>query len=351
MNAIPAGLESDESDDEYGYNQYTFPSSSVASNNNQYCSDEAHNQDQMSTNVESNGLSTNDTINNKQEDDNETNTDNDEHFDWSTIVQNTTYDPWKEKKIDDGDNQDDNNRPLDFEGKTIREIEEYRKLHKNNNSDEDEDVEYKLYGDIELFLTSIDEDGLEKLFRQHKVTFSQLLQFEEQDLINVGIDKVGDRKKILEAIDLIHASKWEPTCLSDLTSRDLLTSPGIYIVLNDINKHMEYIGASLSYIYFRLEKNPAILELGKDFVGIEKISSELKDLVKTSRTTYMDMIRLNNHLAKFRDNPTFLPPDYVYREVKLRSPSPGKSKIICCTLIVSLATVFALKFAFSRIRC
>lgn len=180
-----------------------------------------------------------------------------------------------------------------------------------NDSDIDNDENVKIYGDLELFLSAILEDDLIDVFKNHKVTLSQLLQFDEQDLINVGLGKVGDRKKVLDTIAQVHATKWEPTSFGDLTSRDILTGPGIYIVLNDINKHMEYIGASFSYLSLRLHKNPAILELGKDFVDVRKIKSELEDLIATSKTTYKEIIRLNNQLGEFTQDPIYLPANYI----------------------------------------
>lgn len=179
------------------------------------------------------------------------------------------------------------------------------------DSDSEDDDPDLVYQDLELFLKAIDEIQLIEKFRKHKVNLGQLLDFDEQDLINCGVDLVGERKKILTNTGQMHAEKWVPTSLHDLTSKTLLTAPGIYIALNDINKHIEYIGVTFRYLRRCMRTKPQILELGKDYVGIHKIVSELDDMLRTSKTTYALLKELKHQVGGLADKPEYQPPNHI----------------------------------------
>lgn len=181
---------------------------------------------------------------------------------------------------------------------------------------EDKDSEYEdqddlIYGDLQLFFHAINEPQLAQNFVDQKVTLGQLLAFEEKDLINCGVEFVGDRKKILEHIAQWHSDQWLPTSMHDLTSKSVLTSPGFYIVLNDINKHFEYIDASFRFMRRQIEMKPKILELGKDYCGVKKVLSELDDLTQTYTKMSNSIKLLHKELSKHADKPSMQPPNLI----------------------------------------
>lgn len=180
-----------------------------------------------------------------------------------------------------------------------------------NSDSEDEDAQNIVYQDMQLFFHAIGEFQLIELFLKNKVTLGQLLEFDEQDLINCGVELVGDRKKILANTGQMHCEKWMPSSLQDLTTKSLLSSPGIYIALNDINKHIEYIGVTLKYLRRRLQSNPEILELGKDFVGVTKVSSELEDLMKTIKSTHDQALAFDRQIRKHLCDPKLRPANHI----------------------------------------
>lgn len=188
-------------------------------------------------------------------------------------------------------------------------VDEYEKSDFDSDS-EDDDADL-IYQDLELFLKAVDLTHLVEKLRSHKVTLGQLLDFDEQDLINCGIEFVGERKKILTNIGQMHAEKWVPTSLHDLTDKTLLTSPGIYIALNDINKHLEYIGVTFRYLRRYIRYRPHILELGKDYVGVHKIAAELEDILKTSKTTHIHLKALENLIRGVKRRAEYQPPNHI----------------------------------------
>lgn len=182
----------------------------------------------------------------------------------------------------------------------------------NPESDSDsEDDDQIIFQDLQLFFHAMNEPQLAENFIKHRVTLGQLLLFEEQDLINCGIDLVGDRKKILASTGKVHGEKWVPSSLHDLTQETLLTSPGIYVTLNDVNKHLEYIGITFKYLRRRIQSVPSILELGKDYVGVGKISTEIKDLLVTSASMHSQLKALDRKIKDYTKDPTLQPANHI----------------------------------------
>lgn len=194
-------------------------------------------------------------------------------------------------------------------------LESRRRMNgQNDESDSENGDNDIIFEDMQLFFHAIGEPQLIEKFLRNKVTLGQLLEFEEQDLINCGVELVGDRKKILANTAQMHCEKWSPSSLHDLTGKSLLSSPGIYIALNDINKHIEYIGVTFRYLKRKLQKQPDLLELGKDYVGIAKVVSELEDVIKTSRSTHNHAHSLRRELGKFVKDATFRPANHIDKE-------------------------------------
>lgn len=215
------------------------------------------------------------------------------------------------------------NAPID----TFRNYDE----ELNSDSDEEQDMEFQ---DMQLFMHAINEPQLVDHFLKNRVTLGQLLEFNEEDLINCGVELVGDRKKILANIGQMHSEKWQPSSLQELTAKSFLSSPGIYIALNDINKHIEYVGVTFKYIKRRLEEKPDILELGKDYVGVSKISSEIEDLLKTSKTTYAQLKSLEKEVSKHLTDPVKRPANHI--DAKYVAKARMRRRIVP-TLVVTLA--------------
>lgn len=199
------------------------------------------------------------------------------------------------------------------------------------NSDSDTEEKDMIFQDMQLFMHAIGEPQLVEHFLKQKITLGQLLEFNEQDLINCGVELVGDRKKILENTGQMHCEKWMPASLQDMTSKSLMSSPGYYIALNDINKHIEYIGVTFKYLRRRLEEQPELLELGKDYVGVAKVASELEDLLKTTKTTYAQLRGLNREVGKHLKDPVKRPANHM-DEASLRR-TKMRQKFVPITII------------------
>lgn len=186
----------------------------------------------------------------------------------------------------------------------------------NEPDDDDDDSDFGLdhnviFDDLQLFFHSIDEPQFIDKFVEQKVTLKSLLELNEDDLVKCGIELVGDRKKILDHIAELHSGPWVPTSLHDMTAKSMLTSPGYYITLNDVNRHQAYIGALFIFMARKLTEDPDLLTYGKDYVGIKKVISEAEDLRVTCVETINKLERLMGHLYKHSDEPIYQPTNFI----------------------------------------
>lgn len=196
-------------------------------------------------------------------------------------------------------------------GTQSKDQNEKEDTNEDKDSDDENDAPDIIFDDMQLFCHTIGEPQLVDKFLHHKVTLGQLMNFDENDLINCGIELVGERKKILASTVQMHNEKWMPSSLNDPTGRGLFSSPGYYIALNDINKHLEYIGVTVRYLKRRLQTSPEIMELGKDFVGVTKVASEIDDLLKTSKTTHLNILSLGRQVNKHVSDPILKPAFHI----------------------------------------
>ena len=66
-----------------------------------------------------------------------------------------------------------------------------------------------ILGDLEMFLVGLHLMELIPVFQDHKIEFTQLLSLTDADLQQMGVTKVGSRKKILNGILEVHKMEWK----------------------------------------------------------------------------------------------------------------------------------------------
>lgn len=246
----------------------------------------------------------------------------------------------------DGVTETEKRIPVDQQAKITNKVlskdEDEKKSDNADPDSEDDDAPDVIFDDMQLFCHTIGEPQLVDKFLHHKVTLGQLMNYDEEDLVNCGIELVGDRKKILSSTVQMHNEKWMPSSLNDPNGRGLFSSPGYYIALNDINKHIEYIGVTIRYLKKRLQKNPEIMELGKDFVGVAKVASELDDLLKTSKATHSHMLSLGRQVKRHVDDPNMKPAynidESFLRKQKLKRVIMGPA-VVTATAAVAIYVI------------
>lgn len=85
----------------------------------------------------------------------------------------------------------------------------------------------KIYGDLETLLMGI-KGGQKYIqnFKQHRVDLFQFLCLSEDDLKEIGVDSVGVRKSILQALSELSKQEWTKSSLPTIKLKD--KQKGIY---------------------------------------------------------------------------------------------------------------------------
>uniref|UniRef100_K1REN2 Ankyrin repeat, SAM and basic leucine zipper domain-containing protein 1 n=1 Tax=Magallana gigas TaxID=29159 RepID=K1REN2_MAGGI len=120
-----------------------------------------------------------------------------------------------------------------------------------------------IYGELELFLTGLGLNHLVQLFQEQQVDFDMFLRMTDEDLIKMGIQQIGVRKKILDGIHMVHKREWEkeslPTVKYNKKMRQVCVE-AVAIAAN-ISKHIKYLGSTIHYIADQVTGNSSVLEI------------------------------------------------------------------------------------------
>ena len=65
------------------------------------------------------------------------------------------------------------------------------------------------YSEVDNILLAVNANEYLQVFKNHQVDLPEFLLLDEDDLIKIGVEKVGLRKKILDVIADMHKRQWE----------------------------------------------------------------------------------------------------------------------------------------------
>ena len=83
------------------------------------------------------------------------------------------------------------------------------------------------YSEVDNILLALEATDYISAFKEHRIDLQEFLLLNEADLITIGIEKVGLRKKMLEVIVDMHKREWEKSSVPKITPRD--KQQGIYL--------------------------------------------------------------------------------------------------------------------------
>ena len=87
------------------------------------------------------------------------------------------------------------------------------------------------YSDIDTILSAVSAQEYCSLFEEHNIDLAEFLVLNEVDLVEIGVDKVGVRKRLLTVIADMNKREWEKSSLPKINPRH--KQRGIYISLPD----------------------------------------------------------------------------------------------------------------------
>ncbi|XP_053378244.1 ankyrin repeat, SAM and basic leucine zipper domain-containing protein 1-like [Mercenaria mercenaria] len=182
------------------------------------------------------------------------------------------------------------------------------------------------YGDLELFLCGLDLSYLVDVVRGHQIDFSTFLRLTEEDLVKMGIDKLGVRKKILDGIHSVHKKEWEKSSLPQLQYNKQISCAEALAVVANISKHTKYITSTVGFLQDQIKSNPKILDQLQDGTGPKQLFQHTQDTLRNVSSLEKQFQSLKIHLQKTLENGNYNPPDLLDKDspckLKRRSRLP-----------------------------
>ncbi|KAF0300080.1 Ankyrin repeat, SAM and basic leucine zipper domain-containing protein 1 [Amphibalanus amphitrite] len=155
-----------------------------------------------------------------------------------------------------------------------------------------------VFGELEMVLSGLELQHLIPLFHAHNVSFVTFLRFTDDDLDRMKIEKVGERRKILDGIREIHQREWERSSLPTLHYNKYLTCPDAVGLMMNVSRHIRLIHASVGYLRDQIQARPRILELGQDTAGVTSLADTTAETSRHLRGLYQELKFLSLHLKK-----------------------------------------------------
>ena len=130
----------------------------------------------------------------------------------------------------------------------------------------------KKYTEMENVLLGLDMRELVPMFRDHKVGLEEFLLMREDDMLRMGVDKVGSLKRLLVGQAEIHKADWAKSSLPPVATDHrreglMLNTPTATAMMANISQHARYMKANIGFIRLQLrEHGERLLSAGGDLV-------------------------------------------------------------------------------------
>ena len=135
---------------------------------------------------------------------------------------------------------------------------------------------------MEKALTNAGLSHLHKYIVNHKIDLETFLMLREEDMMRLGVEEVGDVKRLMICQAELHKEEWRSCSLPSLTAQkgweglmiNMVTA--INMVAN-ISQHARLMDKNVQYIRQQLnDHNQRLLSTGSDIVSPEKLEHQLQ---------------------------------------------------------------------------
>lgn len=187
-----------------------------------------------------------------------------------------------------------------------------------------------IYGELELFLTGLGLNHLVQLFQEQQVDFDMFLRMTDEDLIKMGIQQIGVRKKILDGIHMVHKREWEKESLPTVKYNKKMSCVEAVAIAANISKHIKYLGSTIHYIADQVTGNSSVLEI-QDGATPKQLQKHCEETLANVELLQKELDRLSSRLQKVFQKRNVDPPDLV------TSPKRRKSRVNYKRVLVASA--------------
>ncbi|CAH1782951.1 unnamed protein product [Owenia fusiformis] len=200
---------------------------------------------------------------------------------------------------------------------------------------------YRSLGGLELFLHGLDCSDLVPLFTDHQITFEAFLLMDEDALIKLGVEKMGVRKKILDAILDSHKAEWKqssiinPGMAPKSSYNRTITCQDAVAMVSNINNHVTYITSSIAYIERTLKKNPKLLHGAQEGKGGQQLHHFTVDTMTHTKTLYDELGKLRHNVSRILEKEDLNPTDLLQYKERHKRRNYRLSVVLTGTLLVA----------------
>ena len=133
------------------------------------------------------------------------------------------------------------------------------------------------YSEVDNILLAVNADEYLPAFKKHQVDLTEFLLLNESDLVEIGVAKVGLRKKMLDVIADMHKRQWEKSSVPKVQPRDkqngiYFSAPDGALLISTVGHHLKLLNANVEFLARHIREKPQMLQLGNDVASIEDIA-------------------------------------------------------------------------------
>jgi len=178
----------------------------------------------------------------------------------------------------------------------VGEYSKTRGIDLNMNKPKTNEDHLIQYSEVDNILLAVNANDYLPAFKHHRVNLTEFLLLDESDLINIGVEKVGLRKKILDVIADMHKRQWEKSSVPKITPRDkqngiFLSAPDGALLIASVGQHLKLLNANVEFLARHIREKPEMLKLGTDVATIT-------DIAKFTQESRQNLLVLNRTIGK-----------------------------------------------------
>ncbi len=203
------------------------------------------------------------------------------------------------------------------------------------------------YSEMDNILLAMNASEYLTAFKHHQIDLAEFLLLDEPALIAVGVDKVGLRKKMLDAIADMQKRQWEKSSVPKVLPRDkqsgiYLYAPDAALIIASVSRHMKFLSANIEYINRNIRDKPQFLQYGCDVATIGDIAKFTRESQENLSVLNKTIVKLDSLVSRQVGNAKNYPLDSTEE-----SAVPKKRKdlaLIFALSVISFLGIYAIYF-------
>jgi len=158
--------------------------------------------------------------------------------------------------------------------------------------------------EMENILLGLGLEEYKETFEKHKVRVEEFLTIREEDMIQMGVEKIGARKRLLEAQFEAHKRTWEKSSMPNVSYSDKqrglrLSCPDTAGILGNLANHVVFLHASVSYIRLQIRHHgEKLFKAGSDVVPPAHLLSMVNTCRDNAQRLELECRRLSGEMKR-----------------------------------------------------